>query len=541
MKKLIPLLLVVLLSLMATVSFAFAQDDDDGGSAEIITSACLVTDQGGIDDGNFNALANEGLQRAADEYGLETTVIESSTASDYAPNIQTCIDSGADVVVTVGFLMTDTTLESAIANPGVNFIAIDQVFDDPPENLVGTQFREDQAGFLAGVMAALMTESNIVSGVYGIDVPAVVKFRHGFEQGVRYVNPDVTILGQYTDSFNDPALGANIAEQFLGEGADVIFGAGGGTGTGGIQFAAAEGALVIGVDQDEYYTNFDAGASPGAENLITSATKEVDVPVYTQIAALAGDPEYDWRGGTVYTLGATNDGVGFAPPHDADVPEEVTTRVEEVFQMLKEGELSTGVDPVSGELLDPIGMEGEATEEPMAEETEEAAPDVTTIVDVASNTEQVSTLVTILTEVAPDTVETLNTPANATDVASKYTVFAPTNEAFEALLSELDVTLEEALEQPEMLQNILNYHVVPGAVNAEAAIFMDGREMATLQGADISVSVEDGTVVLNGEANVIQADITAQNGVIHLIDSVLMPPEDTEEGEGEDEGEGNGE
>ena len=98
---------------------------------------------------------------------------------------------------------------------------------DHPENLVGIQSREDQGGFLAGVLAGLMTESKIVGGVYGIDVPAVVKFRNGFEQGVAYVDPEIEVLGVYHDSFQDVAGGAATAEQMIGQGADVIFGAGG--------------------------------------------------------------------------------------------------------------------------------------------------------------------------------------------------------------------------------------------------------------------------------------------------------------------------
>jgi basic membrane protein A len=320
--------------------------------AGLITSVCLVTDQGGIDDGNFNALANNGMQRASADFGLQATVIESSVAADYAPNIQSCIESGANVVVTVGFLMEEGTLAAATANPEVYFIAVDQAFTDQPANLVGTIFREDQAGFLVGVMAGLLTETNTIAGVYGIDVPAVVKFRNGYEQGARYANPEITVLGQYTDSFVNAALGATIAEQFIGEGADVIFGAGGATGTGGIQYAAAEGVKVIGVDQDEYYSNFDAGQSPGAENLITSALKSVDVGVYNMIAGLVGAEGFEFLGGANYMLEAANDGIGFAPAHDADIPAEVTAQVEATFELLKAGELETGVDPATGALID---------------------------------------------------------------------------------------------------------------------------------------------------------------------------------------------
>ncbi len=342
--------------MMATEEAEVMATPEPMDMAGTITSACMVADQGGIDDGTFNQLAFNGLTRAAEDFGLETRVLESNTPSDFEPNINSCIDEGFGAVVTVGFLMTDTTLASAQANPDVYFIAVDQEFENAPDNLVGLQFREDQSGFLVGVMAAMMTETDTIAGVYGISVPAVVKFRNGFEQGAKYINPDITTLGVYGESFIDAAWGAETAEALIGQGADVIFGAGGATGSGGIIYAAGEGYLVIGVDQDEYFTSFGGGETPGAENIITSATKAVDVGVYDMLDALS-DGNVMWPGGSVYVLDATNDGVGYAPSHDADVPEDVIAQVDEVFEMLKSGELSTGVDPTSGELLDEDEME----------------------------------------------------------------------------------------------------------------------------------------------------------------------------------------
>src|SRR5690606_8092624 len=104
---------------------------------------------------------------------------------------------------------------------------------------------------------------------YGIAEPPVMRFRNGYEQGVAYINPEVSVIGVYIDDYVAPDRGAAAAEQFIGEGADVIFGAGGETGSGGIKRAADLGALVIGVDQDEYNTTFGGGETPGAENLIS--------------------------------------------------------------------------------------------------------------------------------------------------------------------------------------------------------------------------------------------------------------------------------
>jgi basic membrane lipoprotein Med (substrate-binding protein (PBP1-ABC) superfamily) len=229
----------------------------------------------------------------------------------------------------------------------VFFIGVDQFFIDHPSNLVGIQYREDQGGFLAGALAAMMSESGTVAGVYGIDIPPVVKFRNGFEQGAMYITADINLLGVYIDDFVAPDRGASAAEQFMGEGADVIFGAGGPTGSGGIKRAAEEDIYVIGVDQDEYLTTFGAGSTPGAQFLISSAVKRVDLGVYDQIYGFLAGTD---AGGSLYILDAANGGITFAPPHGSDVPQDVSDRLEQIRQGLANGTINTGVDPISGEL-----------------------------------------------------------------------------------------------------------------------------------------------------------------------------------------------
>jgi basic membrane lipoprotein Med (substrate-binding protein (PBP1-ABC) superfamily) len=330
-----------------------------------IESVCLVTDVGRVNDGTFNQFAYEGMLRAAEDFDLETTFIETQAQTDYEANLDTCIQEGYDAIITVGFLINDATAVAAGENPDVFFIGIDQGNPDPENlpNFIGIAFREDQAGFLVGALAALMTESDTVAGVYGVEIPPVVKFRNGYEQGARYINPEITTLGVYIDSFTAADRGAAAAEQFIGEGADVVFGAGGPTGSGGIAYAAQNGAYAIGVDQDEYFTTFGGGETPGAENLISSAVKRVDNGVYDMIAALVEGTELPEGG--VYILEAANDGVGFAEAHDAEVPEEVTAQLEEIFAGLADGSIETGVDPVTGAML-------EADMEATAEATEAA-------------------------------------------------------------------------------------------------------------------------------------------------------------------------
>ncbi|RMG88226.1 MAG: BMP family ABC transporter substrate-binding protein [Chloroflexi bacterium] len=365
-KTLIISALVMLLVGMLPLA-AFAQD----GEMEPIESVCLVTDLGRVNDGTFNQFAHLGAQAAAEDFDLDYSFIETQSETDYAANIQTCVNEGFDAIVTVGFLIADATREAAEANPDVYFIGVDQfVPPESPKNLVGIQFREDQAGFLAGALAAMVSESGIVAGIYGIDIPPVVKFRNGFEQGAHYVNPDIETLGVYIDDFVAPDRGASAAEQFIGEGADVIFGAGGPTGTGGILAAAAQGVWVIGVDQDEYVTSFGEGETEGAEFVISSAMKRVDQGVYDMIAALAEGRFEDFPGGGMYVMGAAENGIGLAPKHDADVPDEVYEALDEIFEGLASGEIDTGVDPVTGELKS--DMEDMGGEDMGAEMTPEA-------------------------------------------------------------------------------------------------------------------------------------------------------------------------
>jgi basic membrane lipoprotein Med (substrate-binding protein (PBP1-ABC) superfamily) len=350
-----------------------------------IESVCLVTDIGRVNDGTFNEYAYNGMVQAAEDLDLDSTFIETQSETDYEKNIATCVENGFDIIVTVGFLIADATKAAAEANPEIYFVGIDQFLADGPTNYVGIQFREDQSGFLVGVMAALVAneaEAETIAGVYGIDVPAVKRFRNGYEQGALLVNPDwevgVNILGNYEDSFIDPAAGASTARQYIGEGAAVIFGAGGPTGSGAIAEAAKSGTFVIGVDQDEYFTTFGEGETEGAEFLITSAMKRVDVGVYSMVEALVNGDMDAFPGGSIFILDVANGGITFAPSHDAEVSEDIIATVTSI-QTLMSGDLEaiaeidlasleglglsddqiamlqageTGVDPVSGDLME---------------------------------------------------------------------------------------------------------------------------------------------------------------------------------------------
>lgn len=320
-----------------------------GDTSSQIEMVCLVTDVGRINDATFNQYAYEGLLAVARDYDLEVDYFETTDTADYETNISNCINTGAQAIVTVGFMMTEATSAAAALNSNIAFIGVDQFHSSSLPNLVGVQFREDQAGFLAGVIAAQLSESGTIGGVYGIEIPPVRKFRAGYEQGAKYIHPDIEVLGEYIPDFIAPTLGAAAAERFIEAGADVIFGAGGLTGSGGIVRAADLGVWVIGVDQDEYLTTFEGGEDANADKIVSSAVKRVDQGVYDMIERLVrGEP---FPSGSLYLMDASVNGIMFAPAHDADIPDEVITRTEEVLDMLSSGELTTGVDPITGDLM----------------------------------------------------------------------------------------------------------------------------------------------------------------------------------------------
>lgn len=305
----------------------------------------LVTDIGKVDDRTFNQYAYEGMKAAEECFGFETSFIETVSEADYAKNISTALEGQPEVVITVGFLLADATLTAAQENPETSFIGIDQFQPEFPDNYVGVLFNEDEGGYLAGVMAASLSESGVIGVVGGReDVPPVVKLVNGYEAGAKSVNPDITVLKIYNESFTAPDKGASDAQQFIGEGADVIFGAGGQTGSGGVAAATEQGVWGIGVDQDEYFSTFNGGSAPGADKLATSAVKRVDLGVFTQIVALL---KGEFAGG-IFALTAENGGITYAPFHDADIPDEIAAAVEAARKGLADGSIKTGLDPATG-------------------------------------------------------------------------------------------------------------------------------------------------------------------------------------------------
>jgi basic membrane protein A len=278
---------------------------------------------------------------AVKDLGLKSAFIETQQPTDYEKNIEQFASAGYGMVITVGFMLGDATKKIAQKYPKVHFAIVDFAYEPPVANIVGLLFAEDQAGFLAGALAGLMTRSKTVGMVAGADIPPVVRFRKGYEAGVKSVCSACQTLGVYIDSFTDPARGKTAALSQIDEGADVIFGGGGTPGSGAIVGAAQAGAWVIGVDQDEYLTTFKQGEAKGANKLLSSAMKRVDNAVYGAVKMAVEDT---FKGGT-QVFDASNDGIGLAPFHATEraIPDAVKAKLQEVAAGLKAGTMKTGV------------------------------------------------------------------------------------------------------------------------------------------------------------------------------------------------------
>ena len=309
----------------------------------------LVTDVGTLDDKNFNEYSWIGAQQGAAAIGAdEPRAIVTAGSADYATNIQTLIDEDYDVIVTVGFALGAATLTAAQENPDVHFVGVDQfqAGDDPVAgaglaNYESLIFNEAQAGYLAGIVAGNITESNVIAAIGGSGtIPPVVNYMRGFENGAKSVNSDVTVHLKYVSNdlnvaFNDPATGKSFADQFLAqnEDTDVLFQVAGKTGNGVLQSAEEAGIFAVGVDVDQWQSTPDQ-----AECIVTSAEKKLSKAVSDAIIAFGGDGA---RTGNVF-YGADNDGIGLAPYYQFDgnvITDEIKSAVDGAFDQMASGDL----------------------------------------------------------------------------------------------------------------------------------------------------------------------------------------------------------
>lgn len=265
-----------------------------------LAQPALIFDLGGKFDKSFNEAAFAGAQRWAEETGgtyLET-VMQSEAQREQA--LRRFAEAGANPIVTTGFAMSDPIAQVAPDYPDTKFVTIDGYVDAPNVKVIG--FTEHEGSYLVGMMAAMASESGTVGFIGGMDVPLIRKFACGYAQGVKAVNEDITIIANMTgttpSAWNDPVKGSELTLSQIGQGADVIYAAAGGTGVGVLQTAADEGILSIGVDSNQNHLH------PG--QVLTSMLKRVDVAVYNVMMAGA-----DLETG-IEVLDLAAEGVGYA-------------------------------------------------------------------------------------------------------------------------------------------------------------------------------------------------------------------------------------
>jgi len=334
--------------LVATIVASCATTTSPGASASASGKGAtgqhpkigLVTDVGGLNDKSFNALADKGRKDAQAQLDVDTSVTESKQQADYVPNLTKYAQDKYDLVIGVGFLMQNAIWKVATQFPNVKFAIIDGAPNDDSgavknlPNVANLFFKEQEAGYIVGVIAATMAKNkvgaathNTVCSMGGLPIPPVDRYIAGYQDAVKTVSPTTKILNGYSQDFVDQQKGLEVGKSHIAQGCDVLFQVAGGSGLGYIQAAKAANVYAIGVDADQ------ADVAPGT--VITSALKKVDTAVFQTIRAVrlgtfkAGDNIFN----------AANDGVGFGKT-DKIVPKEAVDAANQALADIKSGKIT---------------------------------------------------------------------------------------------------------------------------------------------------------------------------------------------------------
>jgi basic membrane protein A len=342
-RSLAAILLAAFVLVLGVVAVGCGGDDDSGSSGSGASSNAtpekkaikvgLVTDIGGLNDRSFNQLANEGLERAKSELGVEGRVLTSKSDADYVPNLSTLAQQKFDLVIGVGFLMSDAMNTVATKFPDTNFAIIDfsqAALKAKPANVRGLLFKENEAGYLAGYLAALYVKDKggdqVISSVGGQKIPPVDGYIAGYQAAAEKANPKIKTLNGYSQDFVDQAKCKEIALNQIAEGSQVVFQVAGQCGLGALDAAKEKGVLGIGVDADQGYLG---------DHILTSAQKKVDVAVF-ETAKAAQDGTF--KGGEDQIFDLKSDGVGLGKLNAEG--QKYADKVDEIKQQIISGEIS---------------------------------------------------------------------------------------------------------------------------------------------------------------------------------------------------------
>ena len=297
---------------------------------------------GFLGDQSFNDLAHAGAEKAVEDFGIELQELESGEAADWEANFVAMADAGYDLVIGVSTQFLDIMERNCPNYPDTKFALIDGV-SNAGDNVVSTLFAQNEGSFLAGAAAAMFTtkteiegvnEEKIIGWVGGMDIPVLRDFYAGFEQGAKYIDPDIQILQSFGSSMTDALKGRELANAQIDQGADIIMNVPNITGLGVMEACADRGVYAIGVDtnQDSLY--------PG--HILTSMQKNVDTCTYQIIESAVNGT---FEGGTATYMDLAHDGVGltdFAVMKEAlgdQFPEDIVEKVEELKEKVVSGEI----------------------------------------------------------------------------------------------------------------------------------------------------------------------------------------------------------
>ena len=316
----------------------------------------VVTDIGTVNDKGFNEYSYKGAQAGAAAIGAAAPqVIVPKDASEYAADIASFVGQSYNIIVTVGFNLVVDTEKAAKANSSIQFIGVDQSpcvdATGAPDNTfkcagaVATllpnyhafTFQEDQAGYLAGIVAASASKTGIIGAIGGTTLcNACVRYIQGYALGAASVNPSIVVKSAYVThdfsaaAFSDPVGGKAYAQNFMAANhPDVLFAVAGLTGNGVLDAACAAGIWGVGVDVNQYIS------LPNDDKcIITSAEKHLLSAVTQAIQAIA-------NGGTIPTLfNAANDGIGASSITNVTLPD-VQAKLDAATAAMKAGTLQT--------------------------------------------------------------------------------------------------------------------------------------------------------------------------------------------------------
>ncbi|MGI8885676.1 MAG: BMP family ABC transporter substrate-binding protein, partial [Gaiellaceae bacterium] len=272
--------------------------------------AGVVSDVGRFNDKGFNQLALQGCKRGAKKNGGTCRALESRSTADFIPNLVKLEREGADISVTVGFLLAEATATVAKRFPKSNFAIVDYSVNDAPfankagkvlfKNVVGLTFATNENSYMIGCLSALMAKKEggkTISAVGGISIPTVTIFIAAYRAGAKKCVPGTKTLIDFSQDFVDQAKCKELALNQIDRGSKVVFQVAGGCGLGAVDAAKEKGVWAIGVDKDQSFLG---------PHILTSAVKRVDRAVEAVI--LAADLGL-YPGGTNLTFNLKNNGV----------------------------------------------------------------------------------------------------------------------------------------------------------------------------------------------------------------------------------------